>query len=64
MMITITNTEAVDQNVRFVEVIRRMTKRIESGQVESAAKLGRMAFDSAKQAGIKTRDWDSQFDEG
>ncbi len=63
-MITITNTEAVEHNVRFAEVIRRMTKRIQSGQAESAAKLGKAAFEAARTAGIETRDWDSRFDEG
>ena len=63
-MLAITNTEAVAQNVRFVEVIRRMTKRIENGQAESAAKLGKMTFDTAKGVGIQTKDWDSRFDEG
>lgn len=63
-MIAITNIEAVENNVRFVEVIRRMTKRIEAGNIESAAKLGRMAWDTAKSTGIKVRDWDSRFDEG
>ena len=46
-MIEIHNTEAVDQNVRFAEVIRRMTKRIQAGHTESAAKLGRMAWEAA-----------------
>ena len=63
-MLTITNTEAVANNVRFVEVIRRMTKRIENGQYESAEKLGKLAFNTAKDSGIETRDWESQFDEG
>ena len=63
-MITISNSEAVANNVRFVEIIRRMTKRIEIGDSESAAKLGRMAFEAAKDGGIATRDWDSRFDEG
>jgi Na+-transporting NADH:ubiquinone oxidoreductase subunit NqrA len=63
-MIRIGNMEAVASNVRFVEVIRRMTKRIEAGNTESAAKLGRMAWDTAKSAGISVREWDSRFDEG
>jgi len=65
-MLTITNEnkEAVARNVMFIEVIRRMTKRIENGQSDSAVKLGKMTFDASRDAGIETRDWDSRFDEG
>jgi hypothetical protein len=64
-MISITtNEEAVDNNVRFVEIIRRMTKRIEAGNFESASKLGRVVWETAKASGIKVKDWDSRFDAG
>lgn len=63
-MIRIDNPEAGQQNVIFVETIRRMTKRIENGDIKSAEKLGRMAWNLAKDAGIKVREWESRFDEG
>jgi len=63
-MIAIHNADAVDKNVRFAEIIRRMTRRIEDGHAQSAAKLGKAAWNAAKIAGIETRDWDSRFDEG
>ena len=62
-MIAIENNEAVGQNVRFVEVIRRMTRRLEAGDVDSAAKLGRMAYEAAVAGGIKARPWDDSFGE-
>ena len=58
------NSEAQEQIAVLAEVVRRMTRRIEAGNTESAIKLGLMAWEAAKTAGVRVRDWDSGFAEG